>query len=148
MPLTLDPFFGVSKIQDGTVDSAAKLGNGVVTPAKTSGLSITSTPVTPLPASGSQLAVFTHGLGAVPAGAELEFVCLTAELGYAVGDVVTMWHSNGTYNTVPRVWRNATQCGAWNTNFNSGWDVARKDTGASASPTPANWAYRYRVRAV
>jgi hypothetical protein len=108
------------------------------------GLTVTSSQTTPLPASGTTMS-YTHGLGVVPADAQLELVCLTAELGYAVGDVVQnpLNNGGGTYYSPVTVRKNTTVVAATNANA---WGVNHATTGGVSNPTSANWAWRFKVR--
>jgi len=101
---------------------------------------------TPLPGVATLLS-YTHGLGAVPVSAELELVCLTAEFGYAVGDVVIPGISPAASLIMPfSVAKNATTVFA-RTGANIAFQIAHGTTGANSSPTSANWAWRFKVRA-
>lgn len=100
--------------------------------------------VTPLPVAGAVVAV-NHLLGAAPVDAVLEIVCLAAELGYGIGDIVA---SPVQFNAVTQelfAWINATQIGF---TLAAGFvlETTNKTTGALATPTAANWAYRFSVR--
>jgi hypothetical protein len=109
------------------------------------GLTVTSPQVTPLPSPSTVITV-SHGLSAAPVDATLELVCITAEYGYSVGDVIQSAQlSNGTFYTPAVVWKNATQVGTgWSAA--TGWSEYNKSTGASVFLTLANWAYRFKLR--
>lgn len=127
------------------VDAASLGGSG------TGNLTQYTTAVTPLPTLNGATLIASHGLGAVPASVELEITCLTAELGYSVGDVVNMpmfinSGATGWFNAP--IWRNASQVGL-STMATIIWGLYNKTSGSStASPlTAANWSYRFKVRA-
>jgi len=67
--------------------------------------------------------------------------CLTAEIGYSVGDVVTT--VNGYYHRIT-YW----QTGYTNVGFNmaGSYTIMNKSSGADATVTAANWAYKLLVR--
>jgi hypothetical protein len=119
--------------------------NGAASPSwVNSPNSIYTTATTPLNAP-SVLYVVTHGLGQVPVNCVLEITCLTAENGYAVGDVVVnppVW--NGTTSSPSTVWKNATQCGLVLPSLNALY-TEHKTTAAPLTATPANWSYRFRL---
>ena len=102
--------------------------------------------VTPLPSAGAAVST-AHGLGATPSDVVLEITCLTAELGYSIGDVLQV---NAQWNTsiwVPTsVFKNATNVGF---NLASGYVISglNKSTGAGVQFTLANWSYRFRIKA-
>ena len=142
-----------TKIQvDGTdVVTINKVGGIVagVSAAAIAGLTITQANQTPLPGAGSLLS-FTHGLGAVPVSAELELVCLVADLGYSAGDVVqgVMTQSATSYYTNFCIRKTATTVEARCGNQTSAFALVHYSTGAYVSITvPANWAWRFKVRA-
>ena len=88
-----------------------------------------------------------HGLGVIPVEAVLELTCLTPEIGYSVGDVVTplaMW--NGVSDSTLMQYKNSTTVGV---PMFSGYQlyISNKSSGLSVSPTAANWSYRFRLRA-
>ena len=146
MPTIINGTTGVDQIQDGSV-TAADLASASVTPSKTSGFVVTQANQTPLPGLGALLS-FSHGLGVVPVSAELELVCLTAEGGYSVGDVINPQTSGSpSYAHNFTICKNATVVEARVGN-NSPWYVVHKTTGAIGGATPANWAWRFKVRAV
>lgn len=99
--------------------------------------------VTPLPAAGAAIAV-NHLVGALPYSTILELVCLTAELGYAIGDVVPAPISFNVAAQNLLTWANTTQVGF---TLAAGYvlEIVSKATGALATPTAANWAYRFVI---
>lgn len=101
--------------------------------------------VTPLPAAGSVIAL-NHLCGSVPKNVQIEMVCLTAENGYAINDVV---NANAQYNgaaTAPlNYWLSATQMGFKLIALYT-LTMGSKTTGAIVTPTAANWAYRFMVQ--
>ena len=145
MTLQLNGTTGVDNIQPGVVQTA-DLAPLAVTPDKTNGFVVTQANQTPLPGVGSLLS-FTHGLGTVPVSAELEVVCLTAEAGYSVGDIVTPFTiPNVSYAGpfTPRKTSTVVEARTGNTNS---FVVNHLTTGASTALTAANWAWRFKVRA-
>jgi hypothetical protein len=105
--------------------------------------------VTPVPSTVGVFAPsYTHNLGSVPSDAWLEYVCLTTEQNYSVGDVVkptSQW--NGT-TAIPigNIVKNTTV-------ITGGFSVStyvvnlhNKTTGSAFTPTGANWAYRFAYR--
>lgn len=104
-----------------------------------------STATTPLNANGVSYVV-THSFGLTPVDCVLEITCLTAEGGYAVGDVITdpsPW--NGTTPSQTTIWKNATQCGK---PIPAGYQlvILNKSTGVGTTATLANWSWRFRMR--
>jgi hypothetical protein len=88
-----------------------------------------------------------HGLGIAPESFYLELVCVTAEAGYAVNDVV-LAHANSTTNGVNRfnsIYYDATNIYVRYSNNATCFAVANATTGAAAPLTNASW--RLRVRA-
>lgn len=106
-------------------------------------LGIFRTPnVTPLPAVSTSLTA-SHALGVIPSTVSLEFICLTAELGYSVGDVVQvlgLWNASVAYPASS--WASASQVGVPVPSTYAPY-VFNKTTGAATTPTAANWAYRF-----
>ena len=101
--------------------------------------------VTPLPAGGAVVAV-NHLCGAIPSSVIVEAVCLTAELGFSIGDVIQQVPQfNGValyYGIDP--WMNATQVGFTLTAGNAMGSGSRTN-GALSTLTAANWAYRFAI---
>ena len=125
-------------IVDGAV-TAAKIAGGV----GAGNLTQVSSQVTPLATVGTMIS-YAHGLGVIPAAVELEIVCVTAELGYAVGDVTNPYTSNGTY-AVPITIRKTTTLVTAATQ--TSWGANHATTGVTSAVNLANWAYRFKVRA-
>lgn len=99
---------------------------------------------TPLPGVNTVIS-YTHGLGVIPIFAELEIVCLTAELGYAVGDVVTPCTGpSASYNSPFSLAKNTTTIYA-RTGASASF-VLKNASGGDTAATPANWAWRFKVR--
>lgn len=101
---------------------------------------------TPLPGVGASLS-YAHGLGVVPASAELELVCLAAEYGYAVGDIVTPYcaPNASTYGSLT-VTKNTTAVFC-RTGNSTAFLINNNTNGSAASPTSGSWAWRFKVRA-
>lgn len=126
----------------GTDTTRAVVPSGLQT--KMSGVVSGQYPITP----GAQ-AVFNHNLGLIPFMVEFSFVCLTAEGGWSVGDVVHRgnWYQNssGTDISVGIFWYGET---ATQVTFGIG-SVAMllptKTTGFRFAPTAANWRFTARV---
>lgn len=111
-------------------------------------LTIYTTQTTPLPAAGTAYTA-SHSLGAVPTEVVIEFICLTAEGNYSIGDVCQFGTINdGTGQHFPvTYWKNTTQVGVPDTADPGAYFYGiNKTTGASFTPTAANWAYRFRLR--
>ena len=112
---------------------------------------IYSPSVTPLPAVTAGVALsYNHGLGFVPVEVILETICLTAEFGYSIGDIVTFTSmSNGANWFQIPIWRNTTQVGA-TTASTMNWIIYAKTGGAATlnAMTAANWSYRFKIRPV
>jgi len=152
MTVVIDGTLGVDTIQANTVTSA-KIVDGTIVGADLSGgvgngsLTQYTTAVTPLPAATAVTTV-SHGLGVIPAEAVLEFVCLTAEQGYSVGDVIqNPGASNGVFILGSIVWKSLTQVGTGWSSATSGWLILNKTTAAGVVPTASNWSYRFKLRA-
>lgn len=101
--------------------------------------------VTPVLVTGGQLTSATHSLGVVPSIVILEYVNLIAEQGYVAGDVVqptTQW--TGTGRIPMPMWKNTTTVGVQCT---ATYIICmyNKTTGATFTPTAANWAYRFII---
>lgn len=92
--------------------------------------------------SGGTLSL-SHGLGAVPKFVMIELVCLTAEFGYSVGDVIEYSNVN-TSSTANVAWgvvisKTSTTLGVTYGNNAQVFGIFRKDTGAPANLTNTNW---------
>jgi hypothetical protein len=91
----------------------------------------------------------THGLGATPKLAQGYLVCVTAEQGYSIGDVVPVaFNSNSSANTdglgvVARL--TSTQILLRYGITTAVFIVLNATTGAIVSITPANWTFRVRA---
>lgn len=109
-------------------------------------LTITQANQTPLPGAASLIS-YTHGLGVVPTSAELELVCLVAELGYSVGDVVTPYTTgNGSYVAPFVIAKNSMTISARCGSVGS-FTLTNNTTGVTGiTATAANWAWRFKVR--
>lgn len=131
-----------------TIDKVGGISSGVKA-AAISGLSVTQANQTPLPAAGTVLS-FTHGLESVPFSVEIELICLVAEFGYSIGDVVSgaMTGSSASYYTNFVIRRTATvveaKCGGAAAPF----AIVNYTTGGFSNPTSVSWAWRFKVRAV
>jgi hypothetical protein len=143
--VTLVTGTGVDQVQDGSIQTA-DLAAGAVTPAKVSGMVVTQANQNTLPAAAT-LASFTHGLGFVPISAEFEIVCLVADSGYSIGDVVTPFcaHNASTYGPLC-VTKNATTVSV-RTGASTSILITHNTTGAAAAPVASSWAWRFKVRA-
>jgi hypothetical protein len=127
------------------VTALSAAADGTVTFFKLAPLVQYTSQVTPLPSPSTLISV-AHGLSAAPVDATLELVCVTAEYGYSVGDVIqTPQLSSGAFYTPAVVWKNATNVGTgWSAA--TGWSEYNRSTGASVFLTLANWAYRFKLR--
>ena len=137
---------GGSQVVTGskTFSGTTTFSSAPVFSAGISGLTVTQANQTPLPGTAS-LGSYTHGLGVVPVSAELEVVCLTAESSYSVGDVLTnVFVDSGAQLTPPTIRKTATTV-SFITGNNTGLQVINF-SGAKFTLTPANWAYRFKVR--
>lgn len=133
---------GTTGLSAASVNAAAINGG-----TGTGNMTSYTTAVTPLPGTNAAWTA-THSLGVVPAEAVMELTCLTADTGYAVGDVVQNPSvSNGTNNfTNAIIYKNTTTVGVFVQNTLN-VQIPNKTTGAITTPTAANWSYRFRLRA-
>ena len=130
-----------------TIAGAKTFSSAVTIPAANgiSGLTITTSQTTPLPGVATAMS-YTHGLGVIPVSAELEIVCLTAELGYSIGDVVTPFTTpNASYVSPFSILKNSTIVRAATGN-SVAFNVINNSTGVATACTAANWAWRFKVR--
>jgi hypothetical protein len=138
-PSTLDALTVSGATTLATVTTSSLATNALT------GLTITSSQVTPLPAAGTLMS-YTHGLGVAPASAEFEIVCLTAENGYSIGDVVYPYmQASGTNYSPFSVKKNATVVSVVS-GVSAPFTINHATTGGPVAPTSANWAYRFKVR--
>ena len=88
-----------------------------------------------------------HSLGAQPKIVHVELVCITAEAGYAVSDVLMISNNNGTTgdNRYLAVYYDATSIFIKFTSTAACFSVANASTGTMATLTNGSW--RLRVRA-
>ncbi|MDE3021924.1 MAG: hypothetical protein KGI54_08700 [Pseudomonadota bacterium] len=109
---------------------------------------IRTSDVTPVPNNAVGVGITaSHAFGVVPSYAVLEYLCLTAEQGYSVGDVAILnsqW--NGTSSNSLNLWKSTTQVGA-QPSGSTVFMLAHKTTGAAFTPTAANWASRFVLAA-
>ena len=145
MTLQLNGTTGVDNIQPGVVQTA-DLAPLAVTPDKTSGFVITQANQTPLPGAAALIS-FTHNLGYIPASVEIELVCLTAQNGYGVGNVVTpSGVGSGSLIVPPTITKGTTTVDCRMGDVGAFY-LVNGTTGGYFLPTPANWAWRFKVRA-
>lgn len=99
--------------------------------------------VTPVPSVLGAGITASHSFGTVPSIAILEYVCLTAEQGFSIGDVFQVtanWNGAALYpNNITKTTSSVISQSA------SGYIFAglHKTTGSGFTPTAANWAYRF-----
>jgi hypothetical protein len=102
---------------------------------------------TPLPGVATLMS-FAHGLGVAPVSAELELVCLTAELGYSVGDVLSNPVTQGSAGyLIPFTIRKTSTVVEARTGGTASFAINHLTTGVTTGLTLANWAWRFKVRA-
>ena len=109
--------------------------------------SSTTAPVTPLPNVTVGPGVFTaaHALGVVPSLVVLELVCLTAEFGYAIGDVVQITVVTNSVNDYKlELFKNASLVG-YATRTTLQWQITNRVVNGVVYCTAANWSLRFRV---
>lgn len=93
------------------------------------------------PAAGSATSV-NHNLGVVPQYQKVECVCVTAEGGFSVGDVVTPSTSpNVTWVQNLNDWKSRLS-GGFVPGASASLEMMNKSTGAAFNATLANWKYR------
>lgn len=144
----VDGAVGTSEIDDGAVgdaDLAATLDLSAKTltlpPANTPALTVSYTsPNQTITAAGAL--TLAHGLGAMPTLVQLRLKCLTAELGYSIGDeiIANPTTDDGTTSRGISIVPDATNV---NVRFGSNanlYALLNKGTGTRATITNANWA--------
>jgi hypothetical protein len=168
----ISQFGGTPSVTSGQItyniqEGVAYLGNGsaavktnvvVLCQAITSGGNITSaTPyaysaryesafTNTLPGTGTNQA-FNHNIGDPDVRAMAEFKCLSAELGYSVGDTVqnpSITIASGSAAAMP-ITVSSLSC-SFTTGATAAFNFVNKTTGASGVPTAASWAYRMVAR--
>lgn len=100
----------------------------------------------------SQAHLTNHGFGVTPKIVKAVLVCLTAELGYSIGDEVDaqtmVYTATGNQFKICTTYANATQVGCilyWNGSFGTA-EIANRTTGVNTAITKANWALRLYAR--
>ena len=94
---------------------------------------------------GATAVSLSDNLGTILKDVRLETLCLTAELGFSVGDIIEPF----TYNTVyvPFVPRKQRNTSSYTTGSGSSpWQTNNATSGALSNMTSANWAYRARAK--
>lgn len=94
-----------------------------------------------IPAAGT-LTTKNHNIGIVPTDVELLWQCLSADLNYAVGDVVRMT----TYAAAGVDYASGVMTAltiGWTTGSSASGVLSNKTTGSPSTITAANWAYRF-----
>lgn len=84
-----------------------------------------------------------HNLGAKPNRVQVSLLCVTAELGFSAGDEIIN-PPNYSDGTSGYRWNITVDGTNFTTRINDGIRILRKDTGASAALTLANWKFRIR----
>jgi hypothetical protein len=103
-----------------------------------------TTQVTPIPAAGVSI-LQSHSLGTANFMAQLQFVCLTGEQGYSIGDVMQITRTNDGIGQVT-IWQSSTQVGAPISPSAAVYLARSKDGATSFTPTAANWGYRFALK--
>lgn len=144
MPTTITGEHGVSKCAPASVEQ----GDLTWVPPYTKEF------VGPWESVASAQRSYAHGLGAVPKQVVVELMCVTAEAGYSVGDIIEntgVQYSSASGTTFVRgytQWRNATHCGLSISVYNgASFTVHRKDAAGEISLTNAYWNIRVRALA-
>lgn len=98
-----------------------------------------------VPSSGNTT-TYSHSLGVVPSQVSAELICVTAEYGYAVGDVIELSASSisTTANASWVIYKNDTEVGLVAESSQGIW-IANKSDNTIANLSEANWALRFRV---
>ena len=99
-----------------------------------------------LPASAVQI-VKSHNLGIIPNDVKMTIKCLTSDLNYSIGDIVdNVMTANGSsiWSPTPIIKSNKS-LSITSYPVASPWALTNKTTGAIASLTNANWAYKFQA---
>lgn len=103
--------------------------------------------VAPFPAPASLITV-NHLCGVVPSMITFELVCVVADAGYAPGDIVTDAETQGAAGyTQDFTMVSSTTTISVRVGSVGSANVLHKTTGASTAIVPANWSYRFFIRA-
>lgn len=91
-----------------------------------------------VPAAGGQY-ILNHGFGVKPSMAGAFYICITAELGYSVGDTIPLFGgSNGTGTYGNSIWVTQTIVG-WQMNNGGSPVVMARPAGTMTATTFAKW---------
>ena len=103
-------------------------------------------PYTAFPAANTAM-TYTHGLGFIPADASLEMICIVADNGYAVGDILSTPLAQGapSYLVPFPVVRNITTVYSRMGNYLSLFHNSNT-TGGTLALTITSWNYRFKIR--
>ena len=98
--------------------------------------------------TAAALLTLAHSLGTTPSLVQLFAVCVTAEAGYSIGDVILLPPGADPTNAVNRVmsvWIDSTNVNVRFGSANPPFILLHKTTGALAVPTAANWNLRVKA---
>ena len=99
--------------------------------------------------TSAALITVAHGLGARPEDIEIDLVCVTAEAGWSIGDIIQNVSDINTITSTNIT--NARYADATNVYYrfssaSAAFNIPNKSTGATTTITNANW--RIRIRAI
>jgi hypothetical protein len=104
-------------------------------------------PNTAWPAAGTAVSV-NHNIGnSLCEAPVIEVVCLTAEQGFAIGDVIVPYTLSTGSNISPLIPRKTRLTAGFTTGSVGSLEALNATTGAIVALTPANWSYRITVGA-